>query len=223
MIKQLFFCVIFLSLYATAAAQKTTTELGFQAGVNINSAYGDGIAKSVRDNMAGLHLGGHFKINMNSHFGLKAILAYDQNGWTYRNLTFSNANGTGLETGDVLNRLNYLNMSMLVEESFGNKIKFYLNGGGFIGRLLSNQMITKIKQPASRTDKSSSSFRQSMNFGITAGSGIQIPINTTTKLSFGVQDNLGLSNIYKPQNGSPNATIKTNAITVLAGLTFALK
>jgi hypothetical protein len=214
--------LICCNLFLFARAQKNI-ELGFQAGININSAYGDGVADNVKDNMTGLHLGGHFKISMKQQFGLKAILAYDQNGWAYRNLTFSSGNGSGFETGDLLNRLNYLNLSMLAEQSFGNKIKFYLDGGIFTGYLLSNKMITKIKQPASRTYESGSGYRKSMNFGIVAGGGIQIPISAATKLLLGVQDNLGLSNIYKSQGTPGNATIKTNALIISAGITFVLK
>ena len=215
--------LILIVLFLFTKAQKNAIEYGFQSGVNINSAYGSGISKLSRGSTAGLHAGGHFKIQMAKHFGLKAILAYDQYGWAYHDLAFENGNGTRLETGDLVNKLNYLNLPLLAEYSFGDKTKFYLDGGVFVGYLLSSKMIKKINQPSSYTQNIGSGQRRSGNFGVSAGAGIQIPIAHKIKLDFGVRDNLGLANIYKPQSSSDNATMKTNAFSIVTGLTFQMR
>ena len=142
--KKHFLLSLFLvALFFFTKAQKNTIEYGFETGVNINAAYGSGISKSYCGNTAGLHAGGHFKIQMSKHVGIKAILVYDQNGWAYNALTFDSNNGTGLETGDLLNKLNYLNLPIVAEYSIGKKIKLNLDGGIFVGVLLSNKMIKR--------------------------------------------------------------------------------
>ncbi len=214
--------LILVNLLLISKAQKNKIEYGFQSGVNINSAYGNGISKTVNGALTGLHIGGHFKIQKTKHFGLKAILAYDQNGWAYRSLTFVDNNGTGLATGDLLSKLNYINLPLLAEYSFGDKIKFNLDAGVFVGYLLSNKMIRKIKEPVASTQKTSSSFRKSANLGVSVGGGVQIPVSAKIKLDLGIQNNLGLLNIYKSATTN-TSTIKTNAFSVLCGITFNLK
>lgn len=214
--------LILVNLLLISKAQKNEIEYSFQSGVNINSAYGNGISKKEAGALTGLHIGGYIKIQKTKHFGLKAILAYDQNGWAYRSLTFEDNNSTSLGTGDLLNKLNYLNLPLLAEYSFGDKIKFNLDAGIFVGYLLSNKMVIKIKEPVASTQKTSSSFRRSANFGVSVGGGVQIPVSAKMKLDLGIQNNLGLLNIYKSATTN-TSNIKTNAFSVLCGITFSLK
>jgi hypothetical protein len=220
--KKYFFLLVFIGLSFTGNAQKNKMAYGFSTGVNLNSAYGNEALKKYSGTMAGLHVGGYFKVSMNEHFGLKAILAYDQNGYIYRSLTFSDVIGNDLGTGDLLEKLNYLNVPLLAEYTFGKKIKFYANAGVFAGYLLKYTIVRKIKEPVASVTKTTSNYRKSLNFGLSAGTGLQIPLTTTIKLDFGLSNNLGLANIYKPES-TEKGTIRTNSFSILSGVTFNLK
>jgi opacity protein-like surface antigen len=178
----------------------------------------DNIGKEQTGILAGLHIGGHIKINITSHFGVKTILAYDQIGSSYGSLMLENSTGTGIVRGELVSKLNYLNLPLLAEYSFGNKVKFNVNAGAFAGCLLKYTMITKTEEPGVSAKRTSPNTHKSTNFGISVGVGIQVPITTLIKLDIGIQDNLGLSNTYK--NGG---TTKINSVAVIAGLTFAVK
>lgn len=220
--KKYFFFLLLSTLFLTCCAQKNKMEYGFCSGININSGYGNEALKKYGGSVAGLHASGYFKVGLNEHLALKAALAYDQNGYIYRSLTFSNLAGTGLESGDLQERLNYLNLPLLAEYYFGKKIKFYADAGIFAGYLLKYTIIRKIKEPVASTTKTTTSYRKSLNFGVSAGAGLQIPLNNIIKLDFGLRNNLGLANIYKPQS-TEKGTIKINSFSIETGLTFNIK
>jgi opacity protein-like surface antigen len=223
--KNIFFSLIFISLFLNGKAQKYNLEYSFQSGLNLNTIHGKTNLKQSASVLTGLSVGGHFKINVNKHFGLKAAVAYDQYGWANRSLVFEDNLGTEIGKSDVLSRLNYLNLPLLAEYSFGNKIKFNLDGGIFLGFLVSSKVITKVTeslQPGqAATTTSPSNSTKAINFGVAFGAGVQIPITNIFKLDFGVRDNLGLTNIGKSQ--TVNSSIKTNTFSILAGVTFVIK
>lgn len=218
--KHLALSFISISFSLVCMSQKNTTEFGVSGGVNINSAYGESVSNDHKSSMAGFSAGVKFKYYTSDHFGIKALLLYDQNGWAYRSLTFTSSMGNDLGKGDAIFKLNYLTVPVLAEYSFGNKVKFKAGAGGFFGLLLNNQVIVKIKEPIApditTTTKSSSDYRKSVNFGLSANAGIQIPISSSIKFEFDVRDNLGLANIYKG-----DATIKTNVLAIQAGFVYS--
>lgn len=173
--------------------------------------------------MLGFNVGGHVKFNTSQRFGIKAILRYEQQGWAYRSLTFEDNTGTTIGKGDVLFKLNYLNLPVLAEYSFGNKVKFTLGGGLFFGFLLNNQIITKINEPVAPNPvtitKNRSDYRKTTNFGLSFSAGVQIPVSHTIQLSFNLHENYGLQNINKSQ-GLSNSTLKTNSLGINGGVVF---
>jgi hypothetical protein len=215
--KNIFFAIIFTGFFFVCKAQKNNVEYGFQAGANCSWAYGKYVARAQNSVYTGFHLGGHFKKEITRHFGVKAILAYDQIGSLSRPLVFENSTSTGLVNGEAINKLGYLDLPVLAEWAFGNKVKFNVNAGFFVGYLLKNTLIIKTDEPGV-PQKSSSASRRSMNFGTSFGTGIQVPIKHAIKLDIGIQDNLGLSKTYK--GGS---TTKINSFSITGGLTFTLK
>ncbi len=222
------FALTFISItfFLFSKSQDKVFEYGLHAGLNLNTAFGTAVNKDYKDNLLGFNIGGHFKINTSNRFGIKAILHYEQNGWTYRSLTFENNTGTTFGKGDVLFKLNYIYLPILAEYSFGNKLKFYTDAGIFLGALLNNQIITKIKEPVPpneiTTTKSKSDSRRPVNFGISFGAGLQIPFSPTLKLGVNILDDYGLLNINKPTGSSTSTTIKTNSLSLSLGIVFTL-
>ena len=214
------FCLFSVSISSNTYGQIAKFEYGIQSGININSANGNSIDKSHRKLTTGIAVGGHIRMKISDKVGIKLSVQYDQNGWSYHSLAFEDNTGTTLGTGDAIFKLNYLNIPVVTELSFGKKIRYRTNGGIFFGYLLSNQTIIKIKEPAppniASTTSSSSEYR-STNFGLSFGIGMQIPVTHKLKLDLDMQDNIGLVNIDKA-----GGDIKTNTILISAGLSVPL-
>jgi Outer membrane protein beta-barrel domain len=216
-----YFIAVLMLIAIKSNAQKHNWEYGFQAGININSAYGTAVSKDYKSILTGFGIGGHIQYNLSNHIGITAMPQYDQNGWSYRNLTFESTSGGVFDTGDILIKRNYQNLPILATYTTGQKIKFTIGTGVFFGLLLSNHFIVKIKEPTTSSTKSNSSSAKSFNFGIAANAGIQIPLRQKLKLIIGIHDNYGLVNTNKT---TPPyiSTIKTNALSLITGLALPL-
>jgi opacity protein-like surface antigen len=209
----LFFC-------STVIAQQHKIAYGFQTALNINSASGNAVSSQYKSSLTGIGVGGHIQINTATHFGIKAQLQFDQNGWSYRSLTFMGTGLAPLNKGDVLYRLNYINLPVMATYSTGKKIQFTSGLGIFAGALVSDHYITKIKEPSSSSSTSKSTSSKSINFGIAAEAGIQIPLAEKLKLDITLHNNFGLANTLKNNTGYSN-NIKLNTLSFQAGLTWS--
>ena len=218
MSKRLLFSFFFIILYCISNAQTKSLEYEFNGGVNLNSPYGNrGTSMS-----AGYNVEGYIKPRVGKHFSIKTGLQYEQNGWAYRSLILESNITSGSSTSDIIYKLNYLNLPILGEYSIGRRVKFYADGGVFIGALLNSVILEKQKQSASNQVniiKSSSDYYRRINFGVSIGVGTRIPLASKVNLVFDVKNNLGLTNIAKTTS---NSTMKTNAISISSGLAFFL-
>lgn len=213
----------FIATFTHGQSQTRSIEYGFAAGININSASGSAVNKTYNEPLLGFNVGGHVKLNTSKRFGIKAILRYEQHGWAYRSLTFEDITGTTLSKGDVLFKMNYLNLPLLAEYSFGNKLKFTLGGGLFVGFLLNNEVTTKINQPITPNPVTITQYRsdgiKSTNFGLSFSAGVQVPFSSKIQLAFSLHESYGLQNINKSQ-GLTRTTVKTNTLAINAGVVF---
>jgi Outer membrane protein beta-barrel domain len=232
--KSLILLIFFCSILYTAFAQKNKStnkqanmEYGFLSGVNFNSVRKNNQNIFLKENLTnytGLSIGGYFKININQLFGIKVLAQYDQNGYRLGDITFTDASGNNLAPGNVTIKTTYLNFPIVAEFTFGNKIKYYVNAGPYVGFLLSSSVISKISSTASSqasTTKTKSDGYKSTNFGVSFGTGTLIPISKKLQLHVAIKNNVGLSNIIKPIS-SDNSPLKTNAFSILAGINIGL-
>ena len=213
---------IFILMATQCKAQKHSWEYGFQTGVNINSARGNGVSSSSKRSLAGFGAGGHLQYMLNSHLGIKAGLQFDQLGWSYHSLTLYGSGTSIFSTADALFRLNYLDLPVTAQYTSGKKIRFTSGAGIFIGTLLSGKFILKTKTPDASTTKSKHKGTKTFNFGIAANAGIQIPLQHKLKLDMGIHNNLGLFNTQKKINDYSTTSIRTNALSFLVGLTWKM-
>lgn len=224
MTKHLLIILILSGLSFSGKSQTTKFEYGFQIGLNNNYFIGRGLNKDHNSILTGLSVGGHVKMKTSEHFGLKILLSYDQNGYAYRSLTLENSTSTGFVKADVLSRHNYINMPVLAEYSFGSKVTINFDAGAFIGVMLNSQVITKYKQPLPPGQqaelRSSSNNYHPLNYGISLGLGIQIPVASKIKLDFDLRNHTGLDNVVKLNRN--NRRQDANCFAILGGLSFKL-
>ena len=221
--KYIYITIHLILSFLPGKAQDHLMEYGVSGGPNFNTAFGTAISKEDADGLIGYSFGVNVKMNLSQRFGVKALLQYDQIGWAYRSLIFENSNGTGFNKVDALFKMNYLNLPVVAEYTFGNKTTFYTNAGIFFGVLLNSKTITKQKEPTGPDIVTqSTAYRKSTNAGITLGAGMQMPVSSDIKLGIGLHNNLGLKNISKSPGSTAESTIKTNSLSILAGITYSL-
>lgn len=223
--KQLLLNLILITLFLNSKGQHSKIEYGLQAGVNISTAYGTGISKEFRRPLTGLNFGGHLKVCKTENWGLKLLILYDEIGWKYKSLVLEGNTATGLVNADIDFKLDYLNLPVLVEYSYGTKVKLNLDGGVFLGILLNNKMVTKLYPPIppnqAAVTQTSPNNKKLINFGLSMGAGIQIPVSPIIKLNLDVRNYIGLPDIYK-SSSTNNTRIKTFNTAIAVGFSYVM-
>lgn len=221
--KKVLLPVLLLLFAFTVLAQTKKIEFGFQGGINLNTVYGSGISKEVKGNITGSSIGGNAKWNTTNWFGIRVQLSYDQMGYALRNLYLEDS-VNGLAKADVRFKLNYLNLPVMAEFTFGKKVKFMLDAGGFVGVLLNSKATVNRVLP--NGDQSlwysfPSTGYKKLNAGLAAGLGIQVPLTSKIALTLNARNDAGLTNISNSSAGYAFSR-KTKTFSFLSGISFQL-
>lgn len=211
------FTAIFLSYFSTA--QDCKFELGLQGGPNLtNMRYESYLIQSNRyPQIAGM--GGLFvQYNISNMFALRMDPAFERLANNSGEINYTDPSGNIIGTGIIRFHYDYVTVPVLLRACIGNKIKYFLNAGPSLSFLLGQKTITD--SPRGNSTTTNTNNYKTLNFGLTGGIGMAIPIKEKFSLSFELRNNYGLSNIYV--SSSSNSAIKTNATSLLVGFSYKL-
>lgn len=221
-LRSLFFLIIITIIsiqYNTPRAQVTTFEMGLEGGPSLRSLRGNTILDSTAKSDVGYSGGIYGQYNIDRMWSVKLGVNYEKKGAKF---DIQSQIGTGIvENFKSKSDLNYITIPLLVKATFGQKIKFFVNAGAYIGILLKQETKTEANsiQPASTVD-GTDNFKKT-DIGISGGIGVKIPLSPRFGLTLEVRENLGLTNTSKVQVVD-NGSIKTNAINLLAGFSYSM-
>lgn len=203
----------------SSIAQDSKFELGLQGGPNLtNMRYAsDLIQSSMYPQIAGT-AGLFLQYNISKTFALRVDPGFERLADKTDETTLTNQSGNIIGTGKIHYHYDYISIPVLVRASIGNQVKFFLNAGPNLGFLLNQSSISDYPTAKSKTNNTDS--YQTLNFGITSGIGVALPIKEAFALSFELRNNFGLSNINI--NSNSNFAIKTNATSLLIGFAYKL-
>lgn len=121
---------------------KRNVDFGFRAGVNFSSFSDDNVLNA--DRLAGLHVGFFGRHSLSERLAVKGELIYSMQG--------ARADEFSVFESYAIN-LNYLNIPVLAELTFGQNVRFEL--GPYVGILLdSRQSFKGLRQPDTPLDVS---------------------------------------------------------------------
>jgi len=107
----------------------------------------------------------------------------------------------------------YLTATILGRATFGDNVKFFVNGGIFLGYLIKQTGVVGALEVENTDD-----FER-LDFGPSVGVGLAIPVGDKFLISFEPRYNLGLLNISKSSNNY-DETQRTNSINFLIGFAY---
>ena len=147
-------------------------------------------------------------------------ISYNEKGNITPTLYTDNA-GNPLVTVDVKTQLKYMNVPLLIRFSFGNRFKFYLNSGPYLGVLKTTKKLTPSIAPIEATKTNIDSTLKSKEWGISLGLGICYPI--TKRFNFGLElrNDAGLQNI-SDLSSLNNKNLKTNETAAMFSISYVL-
>jgi len=203
---------IILSTYTFA--QDSKIEIGVQGGPNVSFMRFQNQTFTEKNNPLVAFSGGlFFQYNFNKTFSLRADPGFERKGYFDKYIYNNWVSNTTTEKDRQ--SFNYLTVPILLRAAVGNKVRYFINAGPYIGLLLSEKERDNPPNQSSLIYNNTSYYKKT-DLGITAGIGLSIPIKEEFALSIELRNNLGLMNIGTSSSGN----IKTNSTNLLIGFTY---
>ena len=127
---------------------------------------------------------------------------------------------------------NYLEIPLLLQKSFGNKVRPYVLGGPTLGFLLSNEVVAELNNTEFTADLKDIS--ETIDFGVTIGAGLLFPINNfvlflESRYTHGITDVLEggpiqfkAGDLVLDEELEPEVEVRTRGISIMTGLSIPL-
>ncbi|HSY62384.1 MAG TPA: porin family protein [Cytophaga sp.] len=212
--------IVFFSLLFSISAfsQQNKWGVGIVGGPGITGLRSEWYKPSPT---LGFYTGLSAQYNFNNYFALHTELAFDRKG-TSDKFSLTDSYGNAVGTAKITNQLNYLTMPVLFRASIGKKVKYFLQAGPYLSYLL-NQTIKTV----STTDEfhyipriNGTSHLPTMDFGMSAGLGILVPVKEKFSVSCELRGNYGLVNLLS--KGSGNIKEFNETLNMLLGITYKI-
>ena len=219
--------IVFIFLSASSNAQVNKIDIGIHGGLGISNIYGHtNLFNPTKLNTP--TVGISLCLGINDYFNLVSNLSYETKGDKFIGVPLTDDFGNGVGSGNASLKFNYTTLNLLARGVIGRNLKFFANGGPFVGYLLNVKEISKVDNPINvngsyytGSNRDITTKFKKIDFGVTAGIGVIYPANYKYKFSFEVRRNIGLYNLSKLPM-IDNGTLKTNSIGILAGIKLEL-
>ena len=143
--------------------------------------------------------GVYLNYNMNKHQSIKSGISYERKGYM-QSLNLITSTGRQVYEDDIY--LDYLVVPLLIHANFGSKLRFFVNGGPYLGYLVNQQFISRNYPQIIETNVTG----KKIELGISTGIGCHFPINKLLSFTVEVRNNLTITTIYNGDNLSSNST-----------------
>jgi hypothetical protein len=156
----------------------------------------------------------YLNYNFNKRLSIKSGIAYERKG--FRD-SFAGTTAIGQSSiYEMGYNLDYLVVPLLMRANFGNKIRFFVNGGPYLGYLVKQQDVSNLPNFPMLTDANFT--EKKIDLGISAGVGCSYPINELISITVEARNNLALISLNDGVNSNNNNSTNFNL-----GITYHLR
>lgn len=188
-----FFFITFFGI-----GQSNKLDIQVEGGPSLITVYG-GPLNDIKPLLNGFTGGVYLNYNINKHQSIKSGIGYERKGFKQ---LFNINTLKGYQVSEYDINLDYLVVPLLIHANFGSKLRFFVNGGPYLGYLV-NQHLTYRDYPqlngTNFTDKK-------IELGISTGIGCSFPMNKLLSFKVEVRNNFTLNAITDYDNLSSNST-----------------
>jgi hypothetical protein len=209
--------ILFLLALIFTSSIYSQIKIGLNAGATYSKLYG----KNVYDSPGykGFLIGASFEYYLNESLSLKTNLNYERKSFG-DSFPFTDNRGMLIGQIKVTTNFDYLTIPIMAKYEFGNSKKFFVNGGPFLGFLLSTKNKGKSKVLNLNSSTNIEGLKK-INVGLSFGIGMKVYSNDKSDLNIELRENLGLLNIDNGDYGNENI-IKTNYLNLILNWSFGI-
>ena len=200
--------ILGLIISLTSIAQVNKHNVGVFMGGGLSNS-----ANSIYSYGLGYNFGVTYNYRINNKFAIITGLDYDSRNSYYKN-TITDTLGVSTNI-DLKHKLDFISVPLILNTSFGNKVKYFINTGLSFTNLINYKQTSDIggKTIVSNDKSYFNKFGIDLNIGI----GVQFPLSDKVDLSVEARFKKGLIDIAKtPVEGSEKVT--TSNALLLMGL-----
>ena len=208
--------ILFLLALIFTSSIYSQIKIGLNAGATYSKPY-----EGYMGFDAGIDflIGASFEYYLNENLLLKTNLNYERKSFGD---SFPFTDNRGMLIGQIKATTNfdYLTIPIMAKYEFGNSKKFFVNGGPFLGFLLSIK--TKGKSKVLNLNSSTNiEGLKKINVGLSFGIGMKVYSNDKSDLNIELRENLGLLNI-SDNEVYEGGNLKTNSLNLILNWSFGI-
>jgi hypothetical protein len=210
--------IIFLTC-TSVFGQENELFIGIELGPTYTFYRGNEVLETL-NKPAYRYFGGiSIEYKVKNRFSIQTDISYERKGTVARGMkpNFNVDTFQSIENQPFHTRIyfDYITIPLLLKLQTGNKVNFYVEGGGFIGFLLDGKFVTTGDTITKQTENMTK-LNNKDDLGISFGLGFNIKINKNKLLTFGLRNNLGLVSIANTPVYD-DGTIKSNSTNFVLG------
>lgn len=204
-------------------AQNAKLDFGYLGGPSMTNLVSNSYPKDYYEPRLAFSTGFQVQWNIINHLSLASGIFYESKGINGKNFV-TNINNTVTVDKEEKYKLNYLVVPVLCRGMFGRNVRFYIEGGPYIGMLLSGSYRFTDNLYKFDTILDIKKEYKPLDLGITAGWGVEFPILSRLGASITLRNNIGLSNVYSPQEttSTPVEKERTYSTNLLIGVHYKI-
>ena len=198
--------------------QNNKFDIGLEMGPSLKSLRGNDFLDNNNELSFGFSCGLAFQYNFTKLVSIRTNLTFERKGLTNKSQA---TDITGNSIGELTfhSNFDYLTIPILGRLTFGKKINFFVNAGPYIGYLIKQTDLTEAFGEFPKTETDNTDNFNRIDFGLTTGLGVVLPINDRLLFTIEIRNNLGFYNISSLPVVN-DVTIKTNSTNLLIGISY---
>lgn len=207
----------------TVQAQNAKLDFGYLGGPSMTNLVSNSYPRDYYQPRLAFSTGFQVQWNLIKHLSLATGVFYESKGINGKNLVI-NAINVVTEDEEIKYKLNYVVVPVLCRGMFGQKVRFYIEGGPFIGMLMSGSYRYTDNLYKFDTILDIKKEYKPIDLGISAGWGVEFPIVSRLGASITLRNNIGLANVFSIQETTSNKVDKerTYSTNLLIGLHYKI-
>jgi hypothetical protein len=202
----------------TVFGQSKQLNIGVEFGPSYTFLWNDDFISEQNHPTDAYVAGVTFQYNITRLFSLRSNIFYERKG-TKSTANIRDNQGNFLGSFTVHNNLNYLTLPVLARLSLGNRMKFFINAGPYIGFLMKQTYVHEAYQAIPEQKYDGTKTYQTIDLGLSGGLGFTIPFSDSFIISLEARNNLGLYNVSKSPIISEGEFF-TNSTNLLLGFAY---
>ena len=225
LIKKLFFFTFLIIFSKLTFSQTNKLALGVSFGPTLSTVKGNLYTPGQIDLMTSSYFSFKFSSEINKTLSVVSDLNYETKGFLVKNAIMTDSYGNDLGEGTTKVKNNYSILAIKARIKFGDKVNYYINAGPYFGYLLNSKEYNTPYTPITfggvyynGSEKDVTSNFKNIDFGLSAGIGLIVPISNKFQFNTEINNNFGFNNISKYYN-----TIKTRSMNFGIGIYYIVK